>query len=101
MSVETKLDLSSGKFKQLSGDTLNLSGTTNLYKSFVFKSGSTLTFLPNKGAGKVMTSDADGNITLQPSSTVTGTPKNIVIIASGGTGMVDSGIPFALVLAGL
>lgn len=101
MALDTKPNLSSEKFEQFSGDTLNLSGTTNFYKAITLRSGSTFTILPNKGVGKVLTSDADGIMTLQPSNNVTGIANNIVVVASGGTGSVDSGIPIGLILASL
>ena len=65
MAFDTKLNLSDSKFEQLSGETLSLSGTTLIFKQFTIRSGSTFTILPNHGANKVLTSDANGNASWQ------------------------------------
>ncbi len=69
MAIDTKLNLSNAKFEQLSGDTLNLSGCTGIYRKLIINSGATLSILPNRGNGKLLTSDANGNATWQSSST--------------------------------
>lgn len=63
MAVDTKPNLNSGKFEQLSGDTLNLSGTTNVFKNLSIRSGATFTISPNAGNGKTLTSNNSGNAT--------------------------------------
>ena len=65
MAVDTKPNLNSGKFEQLSGETLNLSGCTNIYGRFAIGSGATLSILPNRGTGKVLTSNSGGTATWQ------------------------------------
>jgi len=70
MAFETKLNLNSYKSKQISGDTLNLSGCTHIFGEFELASGGTLSILPNRGAGKVLTSDANGLGTWQINSNI-------------------------------
>ena len=51
MSFSTKINLNSNKVEQSSGETLNLSGITQVYNTgqFIFKSGSSLSMLSNTG----------------------------------------------------
>lgn len=71
MAFETKLNLNSCKSKQISGDTLNLSGCTNIFGKFEVESGGTISILSNRGAGKVLTSDANGLATWQTNTIIT------------------------------
>ena len=64
----TQISLKNGKVVQTSKDIVNLSGNTNIYGGLSIKSGGTLTVLDNAGVGKVLTSDALGNISLQSAS---------------------------------
>ena len=72
MAIDTKPNLNSDKFEQYSGDTLNLSGNTNIFKNITIKSGGTLTILGNHGLGKVITSDVNGIGTWQVASSSSG-----------------------------
>ena len=63
MGFDTKPNFTSNKFEQCSGDTMNLSGYTQIYGTFDLESGSTLSICNNQGAGKVLTSDANGKAT--------------------------------------
>lgn len=65
MAIDTKPNLNSEKFEQTTLDSLNLSGVTNVYNSIRFMSGSTFTILNNRGIGRVLTSDVNGNGTWQ------------------------------------
>jgi hypothetical protein len=80
--AQTKLDLSDNKFEQLSTEILHLSGSTHLFGEFLLESGSTLSILPNVGAGKVLTSDGGGTATWQVSigGGVTGATNGLGII---------------------
>jgi hypothetical protein len=84
MAIDTKLNLSCCKFEQISGETLNLSGNTNFY--------GTLSIIPNKGSGKILTSDTNGNATWQSAAaggTITGATNGLSVsgknIGLGGT----------------
>jgi hypothetical protein len=65
MAINTKPDLTDGKFEQFSGETLSLSGNTDIFGYLIIKSGATLSILPSHGAGKVLTSDSAGKATWQ------------------------------------
>ena len=65
MAVDTKPNLSNEKFEQYSGETLNLSGCTDIYGILKVTNNGTLSIIPNAGAGKVLTSDTLGNATWQ------------------------------------
>ncbi len=70
MGYDTKPNLDYSKFEQRTGDTLNLSGVTKVYNRLAVESGATFIMKSNAGDGKVLTSDAVGNISLQPSSNI-------------------------------
>lgn len=73
MGLNTKLKFSGNKFDQCSGDTINLSGCTQIYGAFNMESGSTLSICNDFGVGKVLTSDGGGVGTWQvPVSTASG-----------------------------
>jgi len=72
MAIDTKPNLSNRKFEQCSGDTMNLSGCTQIYGYFDMESGSTLSICSNAGVGKVLTSDATGVATWQTISSGSG-----------------------------
>jgi len=81
MAIDTKPNFSSNKFEQCTGDTMNLSGCTQIFGYFDMESGSTLSICANAGDGKVLTSSASGVGTWQ-------TPAAQGITAlSGGSGM--------------
>ena len=63
MSFGTKLRLTLKKFFQESGDTLQLSGSTEVYKGgkISIESGATFTLKDNAGVNKVLFSDAQGS----------------------------------------
>lgn len=63
--IDTKPNLSDSKFEQCSGDALALSGDTNVFGQFEIQDSATLSIRPNRGAGKVLTSDIDGFATWQ------------------------------------
>ena len=65
MGIDTKPNFTSNKFEQCSGDTMNLSGCTQIFGIFDIESGATLSICDNIGVGKVLTSDASGNATWQ------------------------------------
>ena len=65
MAIDTKPNLTDGKFEQFSGETLSLSGNTDIFGYLIIKSGATLSILPSHGAGKVLTSDSAGKATWQ------------------------------------
>jgi len=54
MVLDTRKNLNSGKFEQVSGDTLNLSGSTNIYKDIVVKSSGDLTIEKYSGTTNKM-----------------------------------------------
>lgn len=65
MAVDTKPNLSNEKFEQYSGETLNLSGSTEIFGTFTINEQGILLIQSNCGDGKVLTSDADGIATWQ------------------------------------
>ena len=65
MAIDTKPNLTDGKFEQFSGETLSLSGNTGIFGYLIIKSGATLSILPSHGVGKVLTSDSTGKATWQ------------------------------------
>ena len=65
MAIDTKPNLTDGKFEQFSGETLSLSGNTDIFGYLIIKSGATLSILPSHGVGKVLTSDSTGKATWQ------------------------------------
>ena len=65
MAIDTKPNLSNRKFEQCSGDTMNLSGCTQIFGFFDMESGSTLSICSNAGTGKVLTSSSTGVATWQ------------------------------------
>jgi hypothetical protein len=65
MAIDTKPNLNSCKFEQFSGETLNLSGCTDIFGTFEIVCGAILSILPSAGNGKVLTSDNYGNATWQ------------------------------------
>jgi hypothetical protein len=65
----TKINLSDSKSQQLSGQTLSLSGCTNISGQLTINSGATLSILPNHGSGKILTSDVNGSGTWQVAAT--------------------------------
>jgi len=81
MAIDTKPNFSSNKFEQCTGDTMNLSGCTQIYGFFDMESGSTLSICSDAGDGKVLTSSASGVATWQ-----TPAAQGITAI-SGGSGM--------------
>lgn len=71
--IDTRPNLDNSKFEQCSGDVLNLSGTTYINGTLSVLSGSTLKIQDDAGDGKVLTSDASGNVTWQlPSESASG-----------------------------
>jgi hypothetical protein len=86
MAINTKPDLTDGKFEQFSGETLSLSGNTDIFGYLIIKSGATLSILPSHGAGKVLTSDSAGKATWQivaASSSGVNVTKQICQISHG------------------
>ena len=77
---QTKLTLNSDKFEQLSGDTLNLSGDTNIYGK--------LAIIEGAAAGRVLTSDSEGVGTWTDSNAITGATNGLTsednIVKLGG-----------------
>lgn len=67
MAKDTKLVLKKEKFTQNSPDILNLSGTTKVFGGIILQSGSTFSFLENRGDNKVLVSDNTGLVSLQDS----------------------------------
>ncbi len=65
MGIDTKSNLSNNKFEQYSGETLDLSGCTDIYGRLRITNDGTLSILPNAGVGKVLTSDILGIATWQ------------------------------------
>lgn len=65
MAIDTKPNLSNEKFEQFSGETLSLSGTTEIYGKFHVADSAILSISPNAGAGRVLTSDGLGHATWQ------------------------------------
>ncbi len=80
MAVDTKPNLSSGKFEQCVGDILSLSGETCVFGTFEIASGGTISILSNKGNGKVLTSNSSGTATWQviPAALITGATNGLV-----------------------
>ena len=78
MAIDTKLNFNCGKFKQCSGDIMNLSGCTQIYGIFDIESNATLTICDNAGVGKILTSNANGVATWQAGG---------ITAISGGSGM--------------
>jgi len=72
MAIDTKPNLSDSKFEQFSGETLSLSGNTNIYGHFAIKSGATISILSNYGVGKILTSDSGGTGTWQNAISISG-----------------------------
>ena len=81
MAIDTKPNFSCRKYEQCSGDTMNLSGKTQIYGTFDMESGSTLSICDNAGDGKVLTSSASGIATWQTAGSAG------VTAVSGGSGM--------------
>jgi len=96
MGFNSKLNLNNSKFEQISGSTLNLSGATNYHNTVTFQSGSTFNILENRGEGKILTSDVNGNITLQIGG-ISGIPNNVLYFNSEGYAS-DSGIPLGALM---
>lgn len=125
MAQRTYIHIDNTKTIQISGETMSYSGTNEFHgtvdfisavsleststltslsgSSITLNSGATLTILENRGVGKVLTSDANGNATWEeiPTSGVCGLPENLVMIDNTGCGLTDSGINAYLVYAGL
>ena len=106
MGIDTKPNFSSNKFEQCSGDTMNLSGCTQIFGTFDIESGATLSICNNIGVGKVLTSDASGNATWQEagrSGTITGGTNGLSTVGSnivlGGALTGDTTISGAYTLA--
>lgn len=68
MALDTKTNLSNGKFEQIGTDILSLSGCNKIYGSFNILSGATIQIQPNAGLGKSLVSDENGNAVWQVSS---------------------------------
>ena len=66
MARETKLSLSNNKFQQLTGDTLTLSGISQIHGNLLIQTGGSLTIIDgNQANGFLLTSDASGNTSLK------------------------------------
>jgi len=63
--IDTKPNLSDNKFEQCTGDILHLSGCTHVFGQFQIQSGATISILPNRGVGKILTSNSGGTATWQ------------------------------------
>lgn len=72
MGFDTKLNLNTNKFEQISTDILNLSGCTNVFGKLEMRSGSTLSILPNRGVDRILVSDSNGVGTWHINSAITG-----------------------------
>ena len=80
MAIDTKPNLSSNKFEQCVGDSLTLSGNTNVHGTFIIQSGGTVSILSNKGQGKILVSDASGVGTWQINNSVSGATNGLTKI---------------------
>ena len=106
-SIDTKPNLSGFRFEQCVGDTLVLSGCTDIRGKFEVSSGGTLSVLPNRGTNKMLISDSNGNITLQqeiPQSNVTNLTSDLAGKASKvnfnlytGTTAPATYVPYAMI----
>lgn len=85
MALDTKTNLSNGKFEQIGTDILSLSGCTKIYGSFNILSGATIQILPNAGLGKSLVSDENGNAAWQLLSGSSGSALSIFTLAGDGT----------------
>jgi hypothetical protein len=65
MGIDTKPNLSNDKFEQFSGETLSLSGCTDIYGVFQIENGASFCMTENAAAGRVIISDASGKGTWQ------------------------------------
>ena len=83
---DTKPNLSNAKFEQLTGETLTLSGRTEIHGFFEIENGGVLRLDDgNQGAGKVMTSDSTGGTSWQdPQLTGAAAPDTSVQFNNGG-----------------
>lgn len=73
MAFDTKLNLINNKFEQLSGDTLNLSGTTNINGSIeITSNGEFILADGTQNTGYVLTSDSEGKGTWSSISIASG-----------------------------
>lgn len=82
MAIDTKPNLSNRKFEQCSGDTMNLSGCTQIYGFFDIENAATLSICTDAATGKMLTSDSQGVATWQ----YLPTPSTIT---SGSTNSAD------------
>ncbi len=65
MAIDTKPNLSNDKFEQFSGETLSLSGCTDIYGVFQIENGASFCMSENAATGRVIVSDASGKGTWQ------------------------------------
>jgi hypothetical protein len=90
MAVDTKPNLNSCKFEQYSGETLNLSGCTDIYGIFNIASGASFCMSECAGLGRVITSDAYGKGMWQNTTTgivnaCNGLTTDGITVCLGGT----------------
>ena len=91
MARDTKPNLSNEKFEQFSGETLSLSGNTEIYGNFQIKNVAALeingSLKINDGTesdGYILTSDSSGNTSWQSTSGFTGTTDSGITGATNG-----------------
>ena len=97
MGIDTKLDLNKCKFQQISGDILNLSGTTCVFNSLKIANSGSLSILNNHAAGKVLTSDSNGIGTWQ---NVSGGTAGSITGATNGLSVYGKNIGLGGILTG-
>ena len=88
MGYDNKPNLTDSQFEQCSGNILHLSGCTIIVGQLEINSGGTFTILQNKGAGKVLISDASGVGTW--GNIMNGTTNYIPKFNSDGTNIQNS-----------
>ena len=77
MAIDTKPNLSNEKFEQYSGETLNLSGCTEIYGVMKIMTAGSFCMEQNAGAGRAIISDAYGKGTWQDIITSTASGERI------------------------
>lgn len=99
MAIDTKPNLSSEKFEQYSGETLNLSGTTNIYGIMKITDTGSFCMAQNAGLGRTLISDASGKGTWQNITAITGATEGLtkyddhnVCLGGAITNNVDIGV---------
>ena len=77
MAIDTKPNLSCEKFEQYSGETLNLSGCTDIYGAMKIMTAGSFCMEQNAGVGRAIISDAYGKGTWQDIVTSTASGERI------------------------